>query len=136
MEKFWTQVKAFLKKSLLWLAGILVVGSILFITFVRYSSYSNGYRAGDIIKFSRKGYVFKTFEGQMNLGGFTDSDQGEVTPTIWAFSVYRSNKEVKGQLVKAMEDGKRVRLYYNERYTRLFWYGDTAYFIDKVEVIK
>ncbi len=136
MEKFWTQVKAFLKKSLLWLAGILVVGSILFITFVRYSSYSNGYRAGEIIKFSRKGYVFKTFEGEMNLGGFTDSDQGEITPTIWAFSVYRGNKEVKGQLVKAMEDGKRVRLYYNERYTRLFWYGDTAYFIDKVEVIE
>ncbi len=44
--------------------------------------------------------------------------------------------QVKGQLVKAMKDGKRVRLYYNERYTRLFWYGDTAYFIDKVEVIE
>ena len=136
MDDFLIKAKKFLKKSLLWLVIILIIGSILFVTFVRYTSYSDGYRAGEVIKFSRKGYVVKTFEGEMNLGGFTDSDQGEVTPTIWAFSVYRGNDEVKGRLVEAMENGQRVRLYYNERYTKLFWYGDTAYFIDKVEVIE
>jgi hypothetical protein len=113
-----------------------VVGSLLFVTFVRYTSYSNGYRAGEIIKFSRKGYVFKTFEGEMNLGGFVRSEQEEITPTIWAFSVYRGDDDVRSKIIQAMENGYRVRLYYKERFFKLFWYGDTKYFIDKVELVE
>jgi hypothetical protein len=136
MDDFWTKVKKFLKKSLMWIGTILIMGAILYISFIRFSSYSNGYRAGDIIKFSRKGYVFKTFEGEMNLGGFTDNDQSEVTPTIWAFSVYSGKHEIKQQLITAMENGDRVRLFYKERYARLFWNGDTKYFIYKVEAVE
>ncbi len=136
MDNIWIKIKKFLRRTLLWLSIISIIGFTLFVCFVRFTSYSNGYRAGEVIKFSRKGYVFKTFEGEMNLGGFTDSDQGKVTPTIWALYVYSGDDEIKGLLVEAMENGKRVRLYYNERYTRLFWYGDTAYFIKKVEVIE
>ena len=136
MDEFGIRIKKFLKKSLTWLAIILIVGTTLYVCFVRFTSYSNGYRAGEIIKFSRKGFVFKTYEGEMNLGGFRDNDQGEVTPTIWPFSVYRSSNEVRSQIVEAMENGNKVRLYYKERYAQLFWYGDTEYFIDKVEIVK
>lgn len=136
MEDFLVKVKKFFKKFLIWLLVIGVVGSLLFVTFVRYTSYSNGYRAGEVIKFSRKGYVFKTYEGEMNLGGFVRSEQEEITPTIWAFSVYRGDDEVRSQIIQAMEDGYRVRLYYKERFFNLFWYGDTKYFIDKVELIE
>ena len=89
MDDFGSKFKKFLKKSLTWLAIILVLGTTLYVCFVRFTSYSNGYRAGEIIKFMLKGFVFKTYEGEMNLGGFRDNDQGEVTPTIWSFSVYR-----------------------------------------------
>jgi len=136
MDNFWTKVKKFLRKSLIWLMVILIAGSTLYICFIRFSSYSNGYRAGEIIKFSRKGYVFKTFEGEMNLGGFAANNQSEVTPTIWAFSVYGGKDEIKQQIVTAMENGHKVRLHYKERYARLFWNGDTSYFIYKVEEIE
>jgi hypothetical protein len=35
-----------------------------------------------------------------------------------------------------MENGDRVRLFYKERYARLFWNGDTKYFIYKVEAVE
>ena len=136
MEDFWIKTKYFFKRVFIWAGIIIVLGFILFVTFVRYTSYSNGYRAGEIIKFSKKGYIFKTYEGEMNLGGFVKGDQQEITPTIWAFSVYKGDDEVKSQIIHAMENGNRVRLYYNERYARLFWFGDTKYFIDKLEFIE
>ena len=72
----------------------------------------------------------------MNLGGFRNTDQQEITPTIWAFSVYPGDHEVQQEIMRGMENGVKVRLYYRERYARLFWYGDTKYFIDKVELIQ
>ena len=136
MDDFWTKTKHFVKRFLIWTSVGLIVLAILGVTFIRYTSYSSGYRAVQIIKFSKKGYLFKTFEGEMNLGGFVKGDQEEITPTIWAFSVYKGDDEVKSQIVHAMENGSRVRLYYNERYARMFWYGDTKYFIDKVEFVE
>lgn len=46
-------------------------------------TYSDGERTGVITKFSHKGMLIKTWEGELNMGGF---DQGGVA-TIWAFSV-------------------------------------------------
>jgi len=136
MSDFWMKFKGLTRKVLIWTGIILVLGTILFVLFIRYTSYSSGYRAGEVIKFSHKGFVFKTYEGEMNLGGFRNTDQQEITPTIWAFSVYPGDDEVRQQIIRAMENGGKVRLHYKERFARLFWYGDTKYFIDKVELIQ
>jgi len=123
-----------LKRILRWLlAGILVIG-ILIMVFLHYANYSTGFRAGVPIKLSQKGYIIKTWEGEMNIGGLTTSAEG-VIPTSWEFTVSRSGDDVREAINNAMVGGKRVKLYYHEKYARLFWRGDTKYFVYKVEEI-
>ncbi|MDX5326768.1 MAG: hypothetical protein LPK80_10965 [Bacteroidota bacterium] len=121
-----------LKKTLLIFIGIL----ILVFIFLNFASYSNGYRAGTPIKISKKGMIFKTYEGQMNIGGLTSSGDG-VMPTQWDFSVTSSDAtEVLPKIENAIDKGKRVKLYYSEKYVTFPWKGDTKYFVFKVEEIE
>jgi hypothetical protein len=95
--------------------------------------YSEGFRAGTLIKFSRKGYVFKTYEGEINQGGITQTiPGGSMVNQIWAFSV--KNEEAARQLEKL--EGKVVRLHYKQ-YQKMFpWEGDTNYLVDRVEIVR
>ena len=95
-------------------------------------TFSEGTRAGTLIKISLKGVVFKTYEGQLNLGGFQSDPESGVTGNIWDFSVGR--KEIYQEL-QAYE-GRQVKLHYRERYKAMPWQGDTNYFVYKVEPVK
>ena len=94
-------------------------------------SYSDGYRAGILQKFSRKGYVCKTWEGELAM-----TTVPGVAPTVWTFSV-RDDSTAK-QLVDAMgQGGSRVRLHYNEhRGIPSDCFGSTNYYVDSVQVIR
>jgi len=81
---------------------------------------------------SEKGVLFKTYEGQLNTGGFS-GDDGDITSSIWHFSVRRNETEVLEDLDRAIDGGFRVKLYYREKYANLFFLGDTKYFVYKVE---
>ena len=96
------------------------VGYFLFIMYV---PYSEGVRSGELIKFSTKGVVFKTWEGEMS--------QGISGAQIFSFSVANKEKEV----IQQLEDlqGKYVKLKYEERYRTFFWWGDSPYFVTNVE---
>ena len=115
-------------------AGIaaLLVCSLLF---VLYADYSTGVRAGVPVKFSRKGVLFKTYEGELNVGGLTNSSEGAI-PTTWEFSVARSEEQVHRDIERAMTEHKRVKLHYVEKYVQLFWRGDTQYFVRKVDILQ
>ena len=52
-----------IKKIVLWIIGLTITGTVLVILFALYGNYSSGERAGQVIKMSKKGYVFKTNEG-------------------------------------------------------------------------
>ena len=123
------------KRIIKWFLIILGVIGILFLGFVHYANYSTGYRAGVPIKMSHKGTLFKTYEGEMNIGGLTTSADG-VIPTSWEFSVAKSDDEIRQQIEHAIDNGKRVKLFYKEKYMRLFWRGDTKYFVYKVEEVQ
>jgi hypothetical protein len=95
-------------------------------------SYSDGERAGTISKFSRRGFVFKTYEGVLNVGGFS-GETGSLTPQYFDFSV--REEAVATQITNAVKTGQRVTLHYEEKILRLPWNGDTKYYITTVEVI-
>jgi hypothetical protein len=89
-------------------------------------SYSEGERAGYLQKFSRKGWVCKTWEGEILL-----SSMPGAIPERFAFSV--RDPAVVGQLQSAM--GKRVQISYEQHKgvpTNCF--GETEYFVEKVAV--
>jgi hypothetical protein len=95
-------------------------------------TYSEGTRAGQLIKISKKGVVFKTNEGELNLGGLRmGTGQDALEGNIWEFSVI--NDEVL-EKVKSFE-GKRVKLNYKERYKSMPWQGKTNYIVVGVEPI-
>ncbi|HEU5202602.1 MAG TPA: hypothetical protein VFT92_07370 [Nitrospira sp.] len=100
----------------------LVVGALL-IAF-NYS-YSDGNRAGYIQKFSRKGWVCKTHEGELAMTTVPGT-----APVLWEFTVW--DDQVAAQLSQVM--GKRVVLHYKEfRYLPTACFGETTYFVDRVE---
>lgn len=90
-------------------------------------NFSEGNRAGRVVKLSKKGVMFKTWEGQMN---FEDNQE------FWAFSVEGSQEQVRANIDQAMEENKRVKLHYKEKYITFPWRGDTKYLIYKVEILQ
>ena len=102
--------------------------------FIMFGSYSDGSRAGTVIKLSRKGYAFKTYEGQLNLGMvLSDDPTGASISNIWDFSVPASNEMAVERLERAMLNGQRVKLLYKEKFLKLPWRGDTKYMVYEVE---
>lgn len=99
---------------------LLVIGVFCLAYFVHYSE---GVRAGELVKFSHKGVIFKTWEGEIS--------QGVSEAQLFEFSVQDSEEQVKKDLMKFQ--GKYVKLHYYERFVTLFWLGDTTYFVTKVE---
>tara|TARA_B110000902_G_scaffold118615_1_gene139115 strand:+ start:11277 stop:11642 length:366 start_codon:yes stop_codon:yes gene_type:complete len=117
-----------IKKILLWTIGLTITGAVLLVLFAFYGNFSGGERVGKIIKISKKGYVFKTWEGQLNTG--------EIQRGIWEFSVKPSDKKTLTDLSAAMKSGYRVSLHYNEKYVSVPFLGDTKNFITEVEVLE
>lgn len=96
-------------------------------------TYSEGSRSGWLLKFSNRGYLFKTWEGELNRGGDAQQD-GSLLNNTWSFSVLEREKEVIEQLNKY--EGKRIRLSYKEKMRHFPWQGETNYFVYQVEVIE
>ncbi len=104
------------------LALIIVVILVLFASwyaFVYYASYSQGTRSGELIKFSNKGVVVKTWEGEIS--------QGISGAQIFSFSVEDTHEDIIKKLEKLQ--GRYVKLKYKERYAKISWLGDTKYFV-------
>ena len=117
-----------------WLLILLtIVAAALAVTFFIFNfTYSEGNRAGVVIKFSKKGYVFKTYEGELNMGGMGNIPNTAQANSIWNFSV--KSQPVADTLMKL--EGRKVSLHYREIIKHMPWQGETNYFVDGVEPIQ
>ena len=106
---------------------VVVVAGISLWTWLTLSwAYSDGERAGVLQKFSRKGWVCKTQEGEI-----AQYLVAGISPQMWSFSV--RDKTVAAQLDKAV--GHRVQLHYTEHPgVPSSCFADTRYFVDRVIV--
>ena len=124
-----------MKKFKKYLIRILVVLLLLAVAagaFFTLVPYSDGMRAGQVIKLTKKGVIFKTYEGELNLLLMPSTNtQGTLTPNVWNFSVL--NKEISNKVMQASATGERLELYYKERYFKFPWQGDTRYFVYEVK---
>ncbi len=115
-----------LRKFIIYFVLFVVLSISLFFTAAYYATYSEGDRTGELIKFSKKGYVFKTWEGEIS--------QGISGAQIFKFSVLDNDPDVIEDLKK--NQGQYVKVTYVERYTTFPWWGDTNYYITKVQTEK
>ncbi len=106
----------------------LVIGS--FVYWKYFFTYSDGYRAGLLQKFSRKGNIFKTYEGEMILSSVQTSSQVPIASEKFFFTVIR--EEVANQLERVQ--GENVIVHYQEKNGTLIWRGDTRFIVDSVSV--
>lgn len=122
-----------MKRILLTILGIIIVFLAIFLV-ARYSyTYSEGNRAGRLIKFSKQGFMFKTYEGEMNLGGVTNAANNSMMMNyMWDFSV--TDVGVADSLL--MLEGKDISVHYKEKMAKLPWRGDTKYIVDRVVQVR
>jgi hypothetical protein len=124
---------AFVKKSkivLRWLLIlVLIIGSI-FIYWKYFYTYSDGYRAGLLQKFSHKGMIFKTYEGEMVLSSVSSSRDVALASEKFFFSL--TNKSLIRQLDTLQ--GDMVIVHYKQKNSTAFWRGDSQYLVDSVKV--
>lgn len=112
-----------MKKIIVSIILILTLVIAGYVAIIYYATYSEGYRAGELIKFSSKGLVFKTWEGEIS--------QGVSESQRFLFSVEEKEKVV----IEALKDfqGHMVKVTYKERFGTFPWMGDTKYYVIKVE---
>lgn len=108
------------------LRTIVVTALVLsgYVLVVVHWSYSSGERAGWVQKFSSKGWLCKTWEGEMAMVSMPGSTSEKFNFTVW-------DDDVAAEISKVM--GKRVSLHYEEKVgipTSCF--GDTRHYITKV----
>jgi len=89
-------------------------------------SYSSGERAGWVQKLSKKGWLCKTWEGELALVSLPGTTPEKFLFTIW-------NEAVAKDLTRAM--GKRVALHYEEKVGLPgTCFGDTRYYVTGLTV--
>ena len=114
----------------LWVAVVLISPILLFVLYTMAAlswSYSEGTRAGYLQKFSHKGWICKTWEGELAL-----TTVPGVAPVLWPFTV--RNPAAARQLNLVL--GRRVLVFYREHRgipSRCF--GDTNYFVDSARIV-
>jgi hypothetical protein len=118
----------FVIKALLLLIVPAIAGGGLWTWFTLSYDYSDGERAGYVQKFSRKGWICKTWEGELALVNLPGA-----MPEIFHFTV--RDDAVARRIQEVV--GKRVALTYEEHIgvpTRCF--GDTGYFVVDVRQVE
>jgi len=113
-------------KRLILALFVLGVFVVLYFVVVLKWSYSTGERAGWVQKLSNKGWLCKTWEGELALVSLPGS-----TPEKFVFTVRED--AIAEQITKVM--GKRVSLHYEQKVglpTECF--GETRYFVTGLTV--
>jgi hypothetical protein len=82
---------------------------------------------GILYKISKKGYVFKTYEGEIHIGGMYQSDGKIMPPTIFKFSIKKDDRLIYEKLDSLQ--GQKVVVQYRQIIKNFFWQGESNYFV-------
>jgi hypothetical protein len=110
-----------------------VIMTVFFLCLAYWGIYDEGVRAGTVLRISKKGIMFKTYEGQLNVETFGALKGSHPIMEAFDFSVSATEEHVIKDLQAVALTGERVNLHYISRYAIFPWRGDTKYFIIAVE---
>jgi len=117
-----------MKKFLYWGLTILLVVLAIFFYWKYFFTYSEGNRSGLLQKFSYKGAMFKTYEGELVMSSIQSNRDVSLASEKFHFSV-----EEKALADKMMQlEGTMVVVHYKEKNGTLPWRGETVYLVDSV----
>ena len=115
-------------RIMIWLLVIVIAMLAAWAAFSLSWAYSEGDRAGVLQKFSRKGWLCKTYEGELAL-----YIVGGVAPQIWHFST--RDEALAKQLANAV--GNNIQVHYTEhRGVPTNCFAETPYFARSFRVVE
>jgi hypothetical protein len=116
-------------RILRWLMLVVIIAVVLFGVYTWSTlqwSYSSGDRAGYVQKFSHKGWLFKTWEGELAMVSMPGTN-----PEKFYFTV--RDDSVAAAINVTL--GRRVALHYEQHVgVPVNWFGDTEYFVVSVRL--
>ncbi len=118
------------KKIFRWTIFLLVIFLGAFIYWKYFFTYSEGYRAGLLQKFSSKGALFKTYEGEMILSSVSSTSNVAIASEKFLFSL--TNKDLV-HLFDTLQ-GDNVIVHYIQKNGAVFWRGDSKYLVDSIKL--
>jgi hypothetical protein len=113
-----------------WFLIVLILFGGLFIYWKYFYTYSEGYRAGLLQKFSSKGTFFKTYEGEMILSSVSSNKEVALASEKFLFTLI--NKSLVRQLDTLQ--GEMVIVHYIQKNGAVFWRGDSPYLVDSIQI--
>jgi len=113
--------------TILTIVIILIIGG--FIYWKYYFTYSEGNRTGLLQKFSYRGTLFKTYEGELILSSIRSTGHMTLASEKFFFSV------TDDDVAKKLENlqGHFVTVHYKMKNGTLPWRGDNRYLVDSVK---
>jgi hypothetical protein len=113
-----------------WFLTLLLVFLALFIYLKYFFTYSEGYRAGLLQKFSHKGIIVKTYEGEMVLSSVSSSRDVALASEKFLFTVTNKN------LIRQFDtlQGENIIIHYRQKKGAIFFRGDSPYLVDSIKL--
>ncbi|MDP1622655.1 MAG: hypothetical protein Q8M08_10005 [Bacteroidales bacterium] len=125
-------IKRKIKKVVFLFLTLIFIMAGIFIYWKYFYTYSEGYRAGLLQKFSHKGNIFKTYEGEMILSSVTSNTNVALASEKFYFSVSEENLAQHLDTIQ----GQMVIVHYMQKNGTLFWRGESEYLVDSVKRIR
>ena len=123
-------IKKKIKRYFYYTVSLLVFLIGIWIYWSYFFNYSDGYRAGLLQKFSRKGNIFKTYEGEMVLSSVQSNKNVALASEKFLFSVTDKNLALRMDTLQ----GKTVIVHYSEKNNTLPWRGESTHIVDGVKI--
>lgn len=119
------------KVLLISISSLLVIFAV-FIFIRYYFVFGEGVKAGELNYIVYKGYVFKTYEGNLIQSGIRSRTAGSIESYEFKFSV--ENQAIADSLMHC--SGKQLELHYKEYLKPLPWRGVSEYVVDGIISVK
>ncbi len=119
------------KVLLISISSLLVIFAV-FIFIRYYFVFGEGVKAGELNYIVYKGYVFKTYEGNLIQSGIRSRTAGSIESYEFKFSV--EDQAVADSLMHC--SGKQLELHYKEYLKPLPWRGVSEYVVDGIISVK
>ncbi|HEX8677159.1 MAG TPA: hypothetical protein VF700_08065 [Segetibacter sp.] len=117
-----------MRKATTIIITIIIIALIGFIYWRYFFVFAEGTKAGVLNTFQKKGYLFKTYEGQLIQSGFRGNPGTAIQSNEFYFSV--TDEKVAQKLME--NSGRDMELHYKRYQGSLPWRGMQLYVIDSV----
>ena len=117
-----------MRKATTIIIAIIVLALAGFIYWRYYFIFAEGTKAGVLNTFQRKGFLFKTYEGQLIQSGFRGNPTTAIQSNQFSFSV--TDERVAKKLME--NSGKDMELHYKRYIGSVPWRGMQLFIVDSI----